>query len=288
PFAPDTIQEVLKAIHRLIELTSRYLKLPAEASKSMTLSNPVPQLLDEFRKKASAQTGDELLQTAKDYLHQNQDAKFILTDDRCQKKYGALIFKPAQGYKEYRRIAKYFAADSLIEWAKSMGVESLTREHIERILEIPLYTKWVNAGGQVIPEERVFELFARIKEKKIESWQQVHEFYAECQSHYAEYKARYAIHILSYLYSIPVEQFTPEIFRNIMNDVAYVSLNMLESSITSRDKDYTDFFRTVTFRNRDEMEAVVGKLNESGFLKELKASTEQFDSDLERLFRLLC
>lgn len=72
-----------------------------------------------------------------------------------------------------------------------------------------------------------------------------------------------------------------------MNDVAYVSLNMLESSITSRDKDYTDFFRTITFRNRDEMEAVVGKLNESGFLKELKVATEQFDSDLEKLFRLL-
>ncbi|MBQ2571047.1 MAG: hypothetical protein II579_01120, partial [Treponema sp.] len=64
-------------------------------------------------------------------------------------------------------------------------------------------------------------------------------------------------------------------------------LNMLESSITSRDKDYTDFFRTITFRNRDEMEAVVGKLNESGFLKELKVATEQFDSDLEKLFRLL-
>ncbi len=292
PFAPDTIQEVLKAIHRLIELTSRYLKLPADQSKKMTLSNPDPQLLEEYRAKAYLKTGDELLQLAKDYLHQNQEAKFVLTDDRCQKKYGALIFKPAQGYKEYRRIVKYFAADCLIEWAKGNnadgdGVQSLTREKLNRIEEIPLYTKWINAGGQVIPEEKVMELFQKIKEGKIVCWQQVHEFYNECQAHYVEYKARYAIHILSYLYSIPVSEFTPAIFRNIMNDVAYVSLNMLESSITSRDKDYTDFFRTITFRNRDEMEAVVGKLNESGFLKELKVATEQFDSDLEKLFRLL-
>lgn len=287
PFAPDTIQEVHNSVHRIIELTSRYLKLPEDSCKKMTVFNPAPKVLEEFRLRAASLSGEELYQLAKDYLHQNPEAKFILSDDRCQRKYGALIYKPAQGYKEYRRILKYFSADSLISWCKEKGVESLTKENLAEIEALPLYKTWVNCGGQVIPEEKITELFEKIKQNQICTWKEVHDFYDECQTRYIEYKARYALYILSCLYSKPISSFDCEIFKNITSDVAYVSINMLESSISSRDKDFTDFFRTVTFRNKDEMEAVLGKLNESGFLKELKASTEQFDTDLEKLFCLL-
>ena len=65
-------------------------------------------------------------------------------------------------------------------------------------------------------------------------------------------------------------------------------MNMLESSISSRQKDFTDFFRTITFRNQKEMDAVLGTINDSGFLKELKESTEKFNADLAVLFSTLC
>ena len=59
---------------------------------------------------------------------------------------------------------------------------------------------------------------------------------------------------------------------------------MLASSISSREKDYTDFFRTVTFRNKDEMEAVLGTLEDSSFLKDLKVSTAEFNASVESFF----
>ena len=52
PLAPDTIQEVLSSVSRIIELTQRYLKLSDELCEKMTVYNPNPDLLKEFRQKA--------------------------------------------------------------------------------------------------------------------------------------------------------------------------------------------------------------------------------------------
>ena len=79
PLAPDTMQEVLVALDRIIELTGRTL---------------------HFTDK----------QKAKDYLHRNLDSDIVLDDPQAQKRYGGKILKPAQGYREYRKILKYLSS----------------------------------------------------------------------------------------------------------------------------------------------------------------------------------
>ncbi len=288
PLAPDTMQEVEAAIKRLIELTERYLKLPAEALKEMTVQNPRPEYLFEMRQKAAtARTAEEGWQIAKDYLHQNPDAKFLLLDDRCQRKYGAIVEKPAQAYREYRRIMKYFAVENLMQWGLDRGIESLDAGDIAKIKEVPLYTSWMNAGGQVLPTSKVYELFSLVKIGRIKSWAEVHAFYDECQRSYPDYKARYAIYLLEQLYSRDSGEFTKEVYEDITKDVAYVSMEMLESSITSREKDYTDFFRSITFRNKKERDTVLGSLEDNSFLKHLRYSTDEFNGVLAKIFKKL-
>lgn len=288
PLAPDTAQEIVFSINRIVELASRYLKLPSDDCRKMTKENPNPELLEKFRDMAkSAKDSGTLLQIAKDYLHQNPDSKFLLVDDRCQKKYGAVIYKPAQGYREYRRVLKYFAAETLMEYVLKNNRESLCKEDFAEIEKIPLYTKWLNAGGQLIPEEKVEELFGRIKSRVINSWQQVHSYYDECQKNYTDYKARYSVYIIEFLYSKRISEFTAADFEDILQDVAFVALNMLEASISIREKDFTDYFRSITFRNEKEKEAVLGTLSDDEFLKKLKASTEEFTNSLNKLFALM-
>lgn len=286
PLAPDTIQEVLSSVSRIIELTQRYLKLSDELCEKMTVYNPNPDLLKEFRQKAcNAHEGEELRQIAKDYLHQNVDSQFLLTDDRCQKKYGAVIYKPAQAYREYRRILKYFAVEALMDWGLVHQTEELCNEDIKLIEKNELYTKWLNVGGQVIPEDRVLKLFDLVKTGEINSWNDVHAFYNECHKDYIEDKARYALYILEQLYTLPLNKFTSDVYADITKDVAYVSMIMMESSVSSRAKDYTDFFRSITFRNKEEKDAVLGTLEDNSFLKQLRASTDDFNAVLEKLFR---
>ena len=262
PLAPDAMQEVLVALDRLILLTRDYLKRISEENV------------------LSARTEQEELQAAKDYLHQNTEADFTLFDLQAQKKYGATIFKPVKAYKEYRKILKYFAARSIIEYCKSNGYEKFSREVLEKIEKISLFTEWTNAGGQIIPTIKINQLCEKIKSGQINSWNEIHSYYDSCQKNYELYKCRYALYILEKLYTRPILDFSSEIFQDIIDDVTIVSTDMYRDSIYSRQKDYTDPFRAMTYENQEEMTAVLGTIDDNEFLHILRAQTESFNLDL--------
>lgn len=266
PLAPDTVQEILRALDRIISLTAHEL---------------------EDGDKWFARQETDRYQNAKDYLHQNPDADLILKDPECMKRFGAKILKPAQGYREYRKVTKYFAVKALAAWADHAGAATLKAEHFTSIENIPLYTSWVNLGGQVIPEEKLKELFEAVKDGTVTSWKEVHAFYDACEESYEKWKTRYALWVLEQLYSRPYAEFTGDVWLDIHSDVTAVSDYMYENSIVSREKDYTDYFRSITYRNEAEMIAVVGRLEENSFLKELKKATAGFDRRLESLFKEL-
>ena len=253
PFAPDALQEIMSSLNRIIKLTAQTLKY-------------------------------DDLQKAKDFLHQNPDADLTLEDPRCMKRYGAKIHKAARGYKEYRKVAKYFAVKTLANWYENTTYTRPSREFFNSILDIELFTEWENVGGQVIPSAKIAELFDLIKQRKINTWEEVHQFYEECQKNYEAYKARYSLWILEQLYARKVVDFSKDITKDILKDVIAVSTYMYESSISSREKDYTDYFRTITYKNQEEMLEVVGKLEDNSFLKELKIETENFNKRLEEIF----
>ena len=253
PFAPDALQEIMSSLNRIIKLTAQTLKY-------------------------------DDLQKAKDFLHQNPDADLTLEDPRCMKRYGAKIHKAARGYKEYRKVAKYFAVKTLANWYENTTYTRPSREFFNSILDIELFTEWENVGGQVIPSAKIVELFDLIKQRKINTWEEVHQFYEECQKNYEAYKARYSLWILEQLYARKVVDFSKDITKDILKDVIAVSTYMYESSISSREKDYTDYFRTITYKNQEEMLEVVGKLEDNSFLKELKIETENFNKKLEEIF----
>ncbi len=266
PLAPDTMQQTLPALERLIELTKDYLE-------SAGLESLV-----------TAKGEAQKLQAAKDFLHQNPNAEFELKDERCQKKFGAVILKPVKAYKEYRKIVKYFAARSLVEFCGVHKIKRLSSAAIEKIMALDLYEKWTNAGGQIIPSKKVDELCAKIKSKKINSWEAVHKFYDACQESYGDWKARYSVYLLERLYSKKIGEWTKEIFSDIVSDVTIVSNDMLSDSYYSRKKDYDDPFRQMTYGDKEEMTAVLGSLNDNAFLRDLKIQTKEFNERLLDVF----
>ncbi|MCK9170077.1 MAG: DUF4954 family protein [Treponema sp.] len=270
PLAPDTMQEIMSSLDRIINLTALALPhLDKEAAEN-------------------AHTPAELYQAARDFLSQNSDADFTLSDSQCQKKYGATIFKPVRAYRMYLKVVKYFAARTLVEYCALMKKETLSSDVVERLREIPLYLSWLNVGGQIVPEEKVDQLLEFVKNGTVTTWEGVHQFYDACASGYSRYKARYAVYLLEQLYSCPIEDFSIDIYRNIIADVTVVSSDMYTSSISSREKDFTDYYRKMTYRNLDEMTAVLGTLNDNSFLRQLRTDTQKFNSDLCVIFRGPC
>lgn len=266
PLAPDTMQEIMAALERIIGLTTKYLQ----------------ETDDEILERAK--TPEEIHQASKDYLHQNPEADFTLPDMQCQKRYGAVIHKPVRAYKMYRKIVKYWATKTLMEFCKALNCGCLTLDLVNKIRKLPLYTEWENVGGQIIPSAKIQELFAEIKNGSINNWESVHQFYKMCDCAYDQYKVRYALYLLEQLYSRPIEEFSVDLYRNITDDVSIVAVDMYNDALKSREKDYTDYYRNMTYRNQKEMETVIGPLEDNSFLHQLRADTEQFTKEIREIF----
>ena len=266
PLAPDTMQEVMDALERLIRLTLGYL----QNTKSEYLEN--------------AETAEEQYQAAKDFLHQNPEEEFTLDDSICQRKFGAVIYKPVQAYKMYRKVVKYYATRTLMEFCESLNQEMLTFDLVARIRTLPLYTEWENVGGQIIPSAKIQELFDSIKDGSINTWAEVHEFYKLCSCAYDQYKVRYALYLLEQLYSRPIEDFSVDLYRNITDDVSIVAYDIYNASLKSREKDYTDYYRNMVYRSDEEMDAVIGPLEDNAFLRQLRTDTEDFITKIREIF----
>ena len=266
PLAPDTMQEIMTAIDRIIGLSAKYL-LATENEAMDGVSSP-----------------EEEYQKAKDFLHQNPEADFVLKDPVCQKKYGADVCKPVRAYKMYRKIVKYFATRTLVDYCKSIGEPYLSLQNIENIRKLPLYTEWENLGGQIVPSEKIQELFGLVKSKKINQWCEVHDYYNECEKNYDTYKVRYALFLLEKLYSRPIEEFSYDLYRNISDDVIICAYDIYNASLRSREKDYTDYYRNMTYRNEKEMETVIGPLGDNAFLIQLRKDTADFVQSVREIF----
>jgi len=266
PLAPDTMQEIMAALDRIIGLTAGYLK---------TTDNEYME---------GKITAEEQYQAAKDFLHQNAEAEFTLEDSICQKKYGAVIFKPVQAYKMYRKTVKYFATRTLMDFCQDLNQEMLTPDLVERIRKLPLYTEWENVGGQIIPSEKIRELFANIKNGSVNNWNAVHQFYKLCDCAYEQYKVRYALYLLEQLYSRPIEEFSVDLYRNITDDVSIVAYDIYNASLKSREKDYTDYYRNMVYRSEKEMDEVIGPLEDNSFLLKLREDTAQFTTKIREIF----
>ena len=267
PLAPDTMQEVLNAIDRIINLSSVYLR------------QNIKGIFDGITDKK------EIYLKSKDYIHKHQTEDFVFTDYICQKKYGAIICKPVQAYVMYRKIVKYYAIKTLMNYCKNLNCEYLTLDIVDRIRKMPLYTEWENVGGQIIPSEKVQELFTAIKNGSIDNWDSVHQFYKECDGNYEQYKVRHALYLLEQLYALPVENFSTELYTKIIIDVIAVSNEIYAGSVKSREKDYIDYYRNMTYRNKAEMEFVIGNLGQNSFLCQLKDDTEVFNKEIKEFFK---
>ncbi|MBO7625457.1 MAG: DUF4954 family protein, partial [Bacteroidales bacterium] len=131
----------------------------------------------------------------------------------------------------------------------------MRKKRVERAIH---FQKWENVGGQIIPSEKIRELFNSIKIGEINTWEAVHEFYKLCSCAYDQYKVRYALYLLEQLYSRPIEDFSVDLYRNITDDVSIVAYDIYNASLKSREKDYTDYYRNMVYRSDEEMDAVIG------------------------------
>jgi hypothetical protein len=130
----------------------------------------------------------------------------------------------------------------------------------------PTNLNWSNIGGQLIPTKNVDGLLTKIKSGAIESWDQVHSFYETESEKYNTRKDLHALSCLEKLTNKKLSKLTTSQLISWIDTYFEIKKDITTRILKTRAKDYANPFRQMVYESEAEMKAVVGALEDNGFI----------------------
>lgn len=265
--APDTVNEMFKALYLLKEWTGK-----AYASQFIKESID-PQ---EYVK-----LGEKLLE-AKDPIV----SELLITANEIENSKRPVVIKKAQeAYSIFKRFISFYGITHLLAYLEEGPLNDQLQTLKDKKRE-----EWLNVGSQLIPTFRVSELRESIRKHEINSWKEVHEFYKVEAKNYKQQKQIHAVASLMEIKECRSNELTLETLTEWIKEAMETKKWMVLSIEESRKKDYTNPFRKMMHDTEQEMEEVLGRLEDDEFIiaqkEELKTYTEHMTAWLSKLEQL--
>jgi hypothetical protein len=291
--APDTIGEMAGALTLLEKLTGM----------AMVRQAADPTAARQAPAKNKKYTDEELLALGADLLVNSPDRADeleILAEGWENGDRKVRLIKVAQAYRLFKELIAYHAATRLLIFIQQNPVKS----YEELLLALPATTpfhRWVNAGGQLIRESELQKLIGQIHNGKVRTWEQVHQFYTRQGEQYAADKLVHALAALKQIGSTSTSKAgntsTGQAGGPSLRKMGKSGLaSLLRQSIATREwmtkeiyasraKDYTNPFRKMVYDSTEEMNAVVGRLQDNGFIRQEKEAAKKYRIAIEQVLK---
>jgi hypothetical protein len=194
------------------------------------------------------------------------------------------VVKVKQVVDLFTELIAYYGTLELIKHIKNNKFSSF--DEFKKSIPAKLSrNEWKNIGGQLISVADVNKLKQSIKSNKINTWGEVHDFYREEGNRYEKNKLVHAYTSLFEIENITSRQFTPAHFKVLLERAVTTKTWMAKGMYESREKDYTNPFRKMVYDTKEEMEAVVGKIEDNQFIQDQFAELEAFKKMVKSLIR---
>ena len=131
----------------------------------------------------------------------------------------------------------------------------------------------------------VSKLKYNIKRNKINSWTAIHDFYRKCGADYKTDKLIHAYTALLEIESITSKQFTLAVFKELLEKSVTTKTWMSKEILKSRAKDYTNSFRKMIYETNEEMNAVIGRLEDNQFIQEQLSEVDAYKRIIKRVLK---
>ncbi|RYY56264.1 MAG: DUF4954 family protein [Chitinophagaceae bacterium] len=263
--APDSVNEMLRALDTFREAVGEALSL--KAAKKQTA----------LRKK---ENGTLALDKRK-----NLDKLEILLTGVEHSTRKVQLVKVTQAYHLFRDYIVFYGISQLLELAereKPAGFAALLE-----LLGDPQLDEWTNIGSQLMPVAEADTLLSNIREGRINSWDEVHDYYHSCSDHYLLSKARHAIAALLHVQGISIGELTVGLLRQYISSAVSTREYITTAIYESRAKDYKNPFRMMVYNSTEEMETVVGALADNTFILQQQEELFAFRTRTTTLLGLL-
>jgi len=261
--APDTVEEILHA-RRLLEIWTA-----KAARRENRESHPAPSETALIREGRKLLSGDD----------PKVDSLEVLGDAVEKSSRPVLIIKTRAAYRAYGDMLHYYAVKNLVDYLRENPKTNMAS--MARVLGGSRASKWTNFGGQIVPEADADRLRSDIRSGKLKTWEHVHERYRQLWERYPMDKRKHAFAVLCDL--LKTQRPSAKEWAAALQKAAEIQEDVCERVYASRKKDFDNTFRQVTFRNREEMIAVTGTVEDNAFVKQVREETLAFKKTVAEL-----
>ena len=194
------------------------------------------------------------------------------------------ITKLPEALKLFTDLIIFYGAIQLLEHTKANNFTSF--DEIKKSITTKITrSEWINVGGQLMKTTDVEKIKQQIKSGKVQSWQQVHVMYKKIGAEYAAAKLEHAYTSLLEILNITSKQFTPEVFKTVLQNAVSIKEWMCKGIYNSREKDYTNPFRKMVYDTKKEMEKVIGKIEDNTFIQQQLGELDSFKKKVKGIVK---
>jgi len=256
--APDTVNEMFDSLRMLARFTGRafYKK-----------ENPGVKVSD-----------DDCIKKGRKLLKNNDaivETLEILAEGFENHKRKTVIIKVQQSYALFEKMIVYYGALHLFNLIKEKNIGSAEALKTE-LPKTGSRSEWLNAGGQLLLKKDVELIRQRVREKKITSWDELHEIYDEMANRYPVNKTIHAVASFLEIKSLRVKNLTDKDIITALTELVATKEWITGKIQESRAKDYTNPFRNMVYDSEEEMNNVVGMLSGNSFIKQQQEELKKF------------
>ena len=264
--APDSINEIIEAVDIFRKAAAK-----AWLSKNKTTSQNQLSANKLMEDKSLLKIGEALFQKDPEQINQLE----VLVEGFENSDRKVQLVKVTEAYRVFKEMVIYYGTLQLIRFIEQRNISSWQK--LSQLLpQNPIRNQWINIGGQLIPVAAVNLLISKVRNGKISSWDEIHDFYNKKSNTYATDKFQHSFASLLELLQLTPRRFTKKVFIQLLQQAIITKQWITNAICESRAKDYQNPFRQMVYTTEQEMEKVIGKLKDNNFIVQQQEETTDF------------
>lgn len=194
------------------------------------------------------------------------------------------VLKVPQAIQLFKELIQYYGTLEILKLIQRNKFSNFA--DLKKALSAKIQrTEWLNIGGQLMPEEAVKKMIYQVKKGQVKSWHELHDFYKAQGELYSTDKLSHAYTGLLEVLGITPRQFTPALLQQLLQQLLVSREWMVKGIYESRAKDYTNPFRKMVYDTADEMNTVLGKLEDNSFIQQQYAALDELKKQVKSACR---
>src|SRR5690606_24396636 len=202
----------------------------------------------------------------------------IFLDNAEFSKRKVVLLKPKEAYQLFKKLARYYSVCQVLEHVDPMDfnktIQALVNAGLKR-------EEFENVGSQLVPVSKLDQLLQDLKDKKINSWDEMHKNYHHLSDAYIQDKLKHSLASLQEVTETDTAEWNADFWNKLFDEALETKKWICDEIYNSRSKDYHNPFRLMVYENEEEMNEVVGRLEDNSFINQQSAEFEGFQNKVQ-------